>query len=161
FALIVACVLILRSLLRTGHFEVKVYPSQTVLHNSLTVMLAGIYLVLVGGLAKLPVEFLGGNSTFHIKAFLVLVSLVLLTMLLLSDRVRLYTSRFVSRHFQRPIYDYRTVWRTFTEGTARYVQRGDLCDAVAKLVSGIFQALSVTIWIVDDDQKRLLFAAST
>ena len=159
-ALLVACALILRSLLRTGLFEVKVYPSQSVIQNSITVLLAGIYLVLVGALAKL-VKLLGGDSAFHIKAFLVLVSLVLLTMLLLSDRVRLYTGRFVSRHFQRPIYDYRTVWRTFTEGTARQVQRGDLCEAVVKLVSGIFQALSVTIWTVDDDQKRLIFAAST
>jgi putative PEP-CTERM system histidine kinase len=159
-ALLVACLLILRSLFRVGHFEVSVYPSQSVLQNSITVLLAGIYLVIVGVLAKI-VAFLGGDASFTLKAFLVLVCLVMLTVVLLSDRVRLKTKRFVSRHFQRPLYDYRSVWRTFTEGTARRVERTDLCGAVAKLVSEIFQALSVTIWLVDDRKESFCFAAST
>jgi putative PEP-CTERM system histidine kinase len=86
---------------------------------------------------------------------------VLLTVLLLSDRVRLHTKRFVSRHFQRPLYDYRTVWRTFTQATARRVEQNDLCNQVVKLISDVFQALSVSIWLVDERKERLVFAAST
>jgi putative PEP-CTERM system histidine kinase len=157
-ALLLACLLIGRALLRTGHFEVSVYPSHAVLHNSLTVMVAGLYLVIVGVLARV-VAALGGDAGFTVKAFVVLLSLVLLTMLLLSDRLRLRTKRFVSRHFQRPFYDYRTVWRTFTEGTARRVESAELCSAVAKLVSEIFQALSVSVWMVTDG--KLTFASST
>ena len=159
-ALLLACLLILRSLFRTGHFEVSVFPSQSVLHNSLTIFLAGAYLIIVGVLAKL-VAFLGGDASFERKAFLVLVSLVLLTVLLLSDRVRLYTKRFVSRHFQRPLYDYRTVWRTFAESTAECVEQTDLCGRVVKLVSEIFQALSVSIWLIDEKKEKILFGAST
>src|ERR1700722_15721766 len=107
-ALIVACLMILRSLFRTGHFDMDVYPSHSVLRGSLTALLAGIYLVVIGLFAK-GVTFGGGDQAFALKAFFVLVALVLLTVLLLSDRVRLQTSRFVSRHFQRPLYDYRTV----------------------------------------------------
>src|SRR5262249_21738103 len=139
-AFLVASALILRSLLRTGHFEVAVYPSQSVLYNSFTVLLAGLYLVIVGVLAKV-VAFLGGDSSFELKAFLVLISFVILTVLLLSDRVRLYSKRFVSRHFQRPAYDYRTVWRIFTKATTRRVEQTDLCNAVVKLVSDVFEAL--------------------
>ena len=159
-ALLVGCLLILRSLLRAGHFDVSVYPSHSVLHNSLTVLLAGIYLLIVGVFAKV-VTFLGGDAAFTLKAFLVLVSLVLLTILLLSDRVRLHTRRFVSRHFQRPLYDYRTVWRSFTEGTASRVEQTELCRAVVKLVADMFQVLSVTIWLVDEKKEKLTFAAST
>jgi len=159
-ALLVACLLISRTLLRAGHFEVSVYPSQSVLHSSFTLLLAGIYLVIVGALAKL-IGVLDGGATFHVQAFLVLVALVLLAILLLSDRVRLLTKRLVSRHFQRPFYDYRTVWRTFTESTARRVEQGELCDAVVKLVSNVFQTLSVTLWLVDDKAERLAFIAST
>ena len=158
--LLVACLLILRSLSRAGHFDVTVYPSHAILHNSLTVMLAGTYLAIVGVLAKV-VAILGGDASFTLKAFFMLLALVGLTVLLLSDRVRLYTKRLVSRHFQRPLYDYRTVWRTFTEGTARRVEQADLCGAIVKLVSDIFQALSVTIWLVDDRKENLGFAAST
>lgn len=159
-ALLLACLLMLRGLLRAGHFDVSIYPSHSLLHHSLTVLLAGIYLVVVGVFAKI-VTFLGGDAAFPIKAFIVLLSLVLLTLLLLSDRVRLFTRRFVSRHFHRPLYDYRTVWRTFTEGTARRVEQNELCSAVVKLLSGIFQALSVSIWLVDERKERLAFAAST
>ena len=129
-------------------------------HNSLTVLLAGAYLLIVGVFAKV-VAFLGGDATFAFKAFVLLVALVLLTVLLLSDRVRLHTRRFVSRHFQRPLYDYRSVWRKFTEETASCVKQTELCQATVKLVADIFQALSVTIWLVDDKRENFVFAAST
>src|SRR5579859_109675 len=159
-ALLVACLLILRSLLREGHFDVNVYPSQSVLHNSVTFFLAGIYLLIVGVFAKV-VTIIGGQSSFTLKAFLVLVALVLLTVLLLSDRVRLHTKRFVSRHFQRPLYDYRTVWRRFTEGIASRMDQRELCQSTVKLVADLFQVLSVTIWVVDEKKEKLAFAAST
>lgn len=159
-ALFVACLLIVRSLLRAGHFDVSVYPSQSVLYNSLTVLLAGIYLFAVAVFAKV-VTFLGGDATFTVKAFVILIALVLLTVLLLSERVRLLTKRFVSRHLQRPLHDYRLVWRKFTEGTASRVDETELCRATVKLIAEIFQALSVTIWLVNDTREGLAFAAST
>jgi putative PEP-CTERM system histidine kinase len=159
-AMLLGGVLILRSLFRAGHFNTDVYPSQSALHNSLTVLLAGIYLLIVGAFAKV-VTFLGGDAAFTLKAFVLLVTLVLLAILLLSDRVRLHTRRFVSRHFQRPLYDYRSVWRRFTEGTASCVKPTELCQAAVKLVTDIFQVLSVTIWLVDDKRENFVFATST
>jgi len=159
-ALLVACLLILRSLFRTGHFDMDVYPSHSVLQGSLTALLAGIYLLIIGVFAKL-VTFGGGDAAFTLKAFVMLVGLVLLTILLLSDRVRVRTSRFISRNFQRPSYDYRTVWRKFTEGTAACVTQKELCHASVKLTADVFQVLSVTMWLVDEKKEQLIFAAST
>src|SRR5665213_473113 len=159
-ALFVACLLIFRSLFREGHFDLDIYPSHSVLQNSLTALLAGIYLLVIGLFAKV-VTYFGGDVEFTLKAFLVLVALVALTVLLLSDRVRLHISRFVSRHFQRPMFDYRTVWRKFTGSTASCVNQTELCQAAIKSVTDIFQALSVTIWLVDDKKEQLVFAAST
>ncbi len=159
-ALLVAALLVLRSVFRGGRFDLDVYPSQSFLQGSLTVLLAGVYLLVVGVSAKL-VAYLGGDATFALKALLLLVSLVLLTILLQSDRLRLYLRRFVSRHFQRPLYDYRTVWRTFTEGTASRVEQTDLCRSLVRLIADMFQALSVTIWLVDDKKETMALAAST
>jgi putative PEP-CTERM system histidine kinase len=161
-ALCIGCLLLLRSLFRTGHFAMDVYPSHSVLQNSLTVLLAGIYLLIIGGVAKLvTILKLSGDEAFTIKAFAILSALVVLAVLLLSDRARLHTGRFVSRHFQRPIFDYRTVWRKFTESTASCVGQKDLCQAAVKSVTDIFQALSVTIWLVDERKEQLVYAAST
>jgi putative PEP-CTERM system histidine kinase len=130
------------------------------LGNSLTVLVAGIYLVSVGLYARLAVWF-GGAESFQARAFLLLVALVAVFVIALSERVRLYVRRFISRYFQRPLHDYRTVWRTLTEGTTTRVSQSDLCQAAITLISQIFQVLSVTIWLVDDKKENLLFAAST
>src|SRR5262249_53651828 len=54
----VVCLLMTRSLVREGAFNVTVYPSPTVLRNSVTALLAGAYLLLVGVLAQI-VTWLG------------------------------------------------------------------------------------------------------
>jgi putative PEP-CTERM system histidine kinase len=157
--LALGCLLIMRSLAR-GTVEVAVYPPPTVFQNSLILLVAGIYLLIVGVFAKI-VQWLGGDATFPQKAFLILVALVAVTMVGMSDRVRLHTRRFFSRYFQRPLYDYRTVWRSFTEATASRVKQEELCEAAVKQVAEIFQTLSVTIWLVDEKRENLHFAAST
>ncbi len=159
-ALLVAAGLMLRSFFRTWRFDMDVYPSQSVLQGSLTFLLAGSYLLVIGVFAKIAAYF-GGDQTFALKSFLGLVSLVLLTVLLQSDRARLTLHRFISRHFQRPIYDYRTVWRSFTEGTATRVEQTDLCRSLVRLVADMFQILSVSLWLLDDDKETLTLAAST
>lgn len=159
-ALLLGCVLIARALVRPGHFEQNVYPAKNVLQNSITVLFAGVYLLIVGVLAKV-VTYLGSSAGFTEKAFVVLVSLVVLTVLLTSERVRLSGRRFFSRYFQRPLYDYRKVWKTFTDATASRVEQTDLTSAVAKTLSELFQALSVSVWIVDETNQSISFAAST
>ncbi len=158
-ALLLACLLMLRSLFRDVS-EVAVLPSKAVLGNSVTVLVAGIYLVSLGVYTKLAM-WIGGARSFQTKAFLLLAGLVGVTIVALSDRVRMHTRRFISRHFQQPLYDYRTVWRTLTEGTTTRVKQGELCQAAVALVSQIFQVLSVTIWLVDDKKENLFFAASS
>jgi putative PEP-CTERM system histidine kinase len=154
------CLLMTRSLFREGVFNVTVYPSRAVLQNSITVLSVGVYLLLVGLLAKI-VTALGGDAAFPLKAFLVLLALAALTVLLLSDRLRQRTRLFVSRHFSRPLHDYQKVWRSFTERTTSLMTEPELCRAVSRLISEIFQVLSVTIWLIDGNRRKLVVAAST
>lgn len=159
-ALIVAALLIARSFFRAGHFDMEVYPSQAVLQKSLTVLIAGAYLLIVGVLAKVVTHF-GGDTAFATKAFLVLVSLVVLAILLQSDRARLQLRQFVSRNFQRSAYDYRAVWKTFMAGTASRVEQSDLAQELVRLTAETCQALSVSIWLMDERKESLLPSAST
>ena len=159
-ATLIATLLILRSFFRARHFDMGIYPSQSVLQGSLTVLLAGIYLLVVGVFAKVA-AYLGGDAAFGIKAFVVLVSVVVLAVLLQSDRVRLHLNRFVSRNFHRPVYDYRTVWKQFTDATASRVEEADLCRSLVRLTADVFHALSVAIWLLEDDNGTLRLAGST
>jgi putative PEP-CTERM system histidine kinase len=157
--LLFCCALVMRSLLR-GPSEVAVYPSAARLQNSLVPLVAGVYLLIVGVFAKF-VQWIGEGASFEAKAFFILIIIIGGTMLGLSDRVQLHVRRFFSRYLQRPLYDYRTVWRSFTKATASRVKQEELCDAAVKQVAEIFQALSVSIWLVDDKKENLSFVAST
>ena len=159
-ALWLAGAMMVNSVWRTGRMRIEVYPSQSVLRHSVTVLLAGVYLLAVGVLAKI-VAFWGGNEAFSLQALLVLLGLVGFSAFLLSERVREQTRRFVSRHFKRPHYDYRQVWSTFTERSASLMERAAFCRAMAQWVAETFNALSVTIWLVEDLKPRLVFGAST
>lgn len=156
---LLGCVMILRSLFRHQE-EAAVYPPFGLFQGSLVVLLAGVYLMVVGVFAKI-VEWMGGDTSFQAKAFIIMVALIGLTILGLSERVRLYARRFISRYLQRPLYDYRTVWRSFTEATASRVTQEALCEAATRQIADVFQALSVTIWLVDEKREHLDFAAST
>lgn len=159
-ALLITQVLILRSLLRPGHFTADLYPSQAMLRGSVTVILAGSYLLVVGVLAKL-VSYLGTTAYFPLQAFVVLISLVLLALGLQSDHVRMRVRRFVSRHFKRPHVDTRTTWQKFaTHGTAAN-DLPTLCRDVVALIADTFEVLSVTVWLVHERKDALTLAASS
>jgi hypothetical protein len=130
------------------------------LHTSITVLLTGGYLLIVGLLAQI-VARLGGASNFALSAFLLLIGIVVLAILLLSEKVRQRTQAFVSRNFKRPQHDVRRVWTRFTEGMAGPPDASSLCAAVARLLSETFSALSVSIWLADSQSDRLIFVAST
>jgi len=159
-ALIVGSALIMRSLLRARLLDVDLYPSPSILQRSLTLILAGIYLLLVGAGARVIGRF-SGTIALPLKNFLLLLAVVSAAAVLLSDRVRQWALRFVSRHFHRPQYDYRTVWIRFSEQTASLTNVTDFCRAAAQLVSETLQALSVTIWLFDDVRQRLVLGGST
>jgi putative PEP-CTERM system histidine kinase len=103
----------------------------------------------------------GGSSSFQAQAFVILVGVALLAVLLLSDRVRQNTQRFISRHFQRPEHDSREVWRLFTQSVSIVLDQGGVSEAAAKLLSTTFNALSVSVWLFDEKTERLSLASST
>jgi putative PEP-CTERM system histidine kinase len=158
--LFLASGLIAFSLFRSHVFTLDLYPSQAVLQGSLTVMLAGTYLLVVGVLAK-AFTLVAGGSDFPFGAFLLLTGAVGLSVLLLSERLRRRTRAFVSRHFHRPSYDYRKVWSAFTDQTTSLLDEPSFCRAVARLFSETFNTLTVTIWLADSRGPLLAVAAST
>lgn len=159
-ALLIASILFLIALLRTGLFRVQVYPSEQVLQFSVAGILIGGYLVLIGIFSKL---FQGwqGPEAFALKAFLLLASLAVVAILLVSERSRDKLRRWISRHFHRPFYDYRSVWLQLTEKTASIQDPDTLCRNVAQWISEQLRVLSTSVWLVDPDSQTIRLAAST
>ncbi len=159
-ALLLGCLLMGIALFRGAFSNIDVYPSRVVLHASLTVLLAGSYLLAVGLLA-LAVSRLEDARSFQLQALLLLIGVVLLSIVLLSNKFRQRLQAFVGRHFKRPQHDFRGVWTLFTEGISGPQDPATLCASVAKLLSEIFSALSVTLWLADTQSGGLVLVAST
>ena len=159
-ALLIGCGLIALGYVRSGFREIDVYPSRAVLQTSVTVLLVGAYLFVVGVLAQVAART-GWARSFQLQAFVVLLGIVFLAALLLSNRIRQKISLFVSRHFKRPQHDFRQIWTRFTQSLSSVLDQSGLSVAAAKLISETFNVLSVTIWLFDDQQQCLVCAAST
>jgi putative PEP-CTERM system histidine kinase len=159
-ALLVTSGLILISLVRSRLTPAGVYLSQSFIYGSITVLIVGVYLLIVGVLAKLA-TVLGGGQNLPLAAFIVLVSLVVLAIVLFSGEAQQKFKQFVSRHLQRPKYDYRNVWSAFTQRTGSLVDIKPLCSAIASVVSETFGSPSVSIWLLDDTGDAIALGGST
>jgi len=158
--LIIASVLIIWSLFRLRILNVDIYLSPSAIYNSITILIVGIYLIVVGILAKV-VTYLNISLPFIVEAFFVFLALLGVTVILLSSKLREGIKRFVTLHFKRPKYDYRTVWTSFTNRTASLIGIHEICSAVTKMVSDTFGVPCVAIWLLDETKENLILGGST
>jgi putative PEP-CTERM system histidine kinase len=159
-ALILGGALIIWSLFRLQILNVEIYLSSSFIYNSITVIIIGIYLIIVGLLAKL-VTYFKISHPFLVEVLVVFLSLLGITIILMSGRLRELIKRFVSLHFKRPKHDYRKVWTSFTHQTASLIGIREVCAAVTKMLADTFGVPCVTIWLVDESQENLTLGGST
>jgi putative PEP-CTERM system histidine kinase len=159
-ALIVAVLLMAVSLARSRLREAEIYLSASALHSSFVVAAVGVYLVVVGLVAGLVRRY-GGAKALPLITLIVFVALLSLTTLLLSGEAHQRARRLVTRHFKRPHYDYRTVWRRFTERTRSLVEERDLAREVVRFASETLAVPSVTVWLADERGGALRLGGST
>jgi putative PEP-CTERM system histidine kinase len=159
-ALLVGCVLVAGGYIRSGFTESDIYLSRAVLRTSVTLILCGAYLFVVGVFAQIVAHF-GGAPSVPLVAFLVLLGIAALAVLLLSDRVRQTIESFVSRHFKRPEHDFRQIWTRFTRKVSAVLEEPDLCAASSRLISDTFNAMAVSVWLLDKQEIQLSCVFST
>lgn len=158
--LLVGCLLMTIGYLRKGFEKIDVYPSREVLQRSLTVLLLGGYLFIVGVLAQFVTVF-GGADSFPIQAAFVLLATTALAVLLLSDRARQGMQQFVSRHFKRPQHNPRKIWTQLSQSTSSVLDRTNLCTATGRLIAETFNVLSVNLWLFEEETQRFQLGSST
>src|SRR5262249_30273191 len=127
-ARISANLLLAISLLRGNFLDLRVYRSMAAIRNSVVIVLAGIYLLGAGALAR-AVRHISPCELLPLEEFIIFMTLASLTVLLLSNRFRWQLRRFVSRHLHRPIYDCQKVWMELTERTASIMDVHQLSTA--------------------------------
>jgi putative PEP-CTERM system histidine kinase len=147
-------------LVRSSFGKFNIYPSRAVLQGSVTVILAGVYFVIVGVLAQW-VERLGGAAAFPAQALVLLLGVVGVTVMLLSERFRTALRQFVSRHFRRPEHDFRKIWTEFTRRTASVLDAATMSKNAAEVIAESFHVLGVTVFRAGQESPGLDWLCST
>lgn len=159
-ALIAGILLVAWSLRRGSLAGVDLYLSHRALYRSVSLFLIGIYLVAVGLVARL-IGYLGGITAIHLKTFVIFVALLLLMMLVVSDRVRQRIKHVIALHLRRPQYDYREIWAKFSDRITSLNKIPDFCREVTNIMAETIEVLSATIWLADESRRRFVLGAST
>ena len=159
-ALLIGCGLLSTAYARTQWAESDLYPSLAIVRSSLTVLIVGGYLLVIGLMAQLVSRF-GGAEIFQFQAAVVLLGMAGLALLLFSDRARQRVNVFVLRHFRKAQHDSVRIWTLFSRRLSSVTDQAGLCTASAALIAETFDVLSVAIWLVQEDIGRLTLAAST
>ena len=159
-ALLIADILIFRSLFRGKPLDSGIQLSHQFLYTSFTILIVGTYFISLGVVAWILLHF-EWIKNINLIVFLIFITVIVLAAFLLSDRLRTKRKRFISRHFKRPQYDYQKIWGDFTQRTASVTKTNELCSIIVKMVSDTLQILSVSIWLVDEKQEQLSFGGST
>ncbi len=158
--LLMTCGFVAASLVwrRLGSFDV--YPSQAFLYNSLTLLVVGLYLLVVAGLVEL-IDVVVGRQSAPVIAFVVLLAIVGLALMLLSTEIQQRVKEFVNRHLKRPTHDYRRIWDEFTKRTSRIVAIGPLSTAICNVAAETFGCSSATLFLVKEGERKLVVAGSS
>jgi putative PEP-CTERM system histidine kinase len=158
--LLVGCLFMMISLTRAERFEVDIYLSNSFVYNSITVLVVGLYVLIVGVLSSLLI-YVTGDQFLSVLPFVVFLAVIGLSILLFSAEARQRAVAAINRHLRRPAYDYRQIWREFSERTAQITDVSRLCATVADLVAETFGAPAVTIWLTSNSSSQVILGGST
>jgi len=95
----------------------NLYLSRNVVFHSVTLLAAGLYLVLMA-LVGYFIRYLGGNWSGVLQIIFLCASGLVLLSLLFSGQIRARTRVWLSKNFFSYKYDYRTEWLQFTQTLA-------------------------------------------
>lgn len=125
--------------------------SRATAYYSTALTASGLYLIAMAAAAYSLRQF-GGTWSTVIQVIFVFGAGILLVALLASGTVRAHLKVFISKHFFRYKYDYRTEWLRFTDTLARDDPTLSLEARAIRAVADILDSPAGAIWLYQDDR---------
>jgi len=124
---------------------VNTYVSQQALFGSVTFIVVGLYLLLVGAVGEWLRQT---NQPLGVGLSVVVVfgALVGLAIAVFSKTVRADVKHFLNRNFYRSKYDYRAQWFQVTEAFQQAASREAIMDRLLDLLIRTFPTTVISIW---------------
>ena len=149
---VVACMLIGYGFMRRPLPDVGIYVSRRVLSDSLTFLIIGGFLVVIGLVAQ-AIRYSGITGKVSLSTLFVFIAVLGLVLALSSHDVRLSLGRFVERHFSPHKYDYRARWMEVTEAIGTHGTPEQVADRVFQILRGLWGPRRLSVWVTTDTER--------
>lgn len=132
--------------------------SRSAVFHAGTLLFAGGYLLFLA-LGGYYVRVLGGDWGDALQVLFFTISLVFLTTLLLSRRIRAKLMVLISQNFFDYKYDYREEWLKMTRELADLSDDPPLPQRVIRMLAGLVESNAGAIWLIGEQDAYVLKAS--
>ncbi len=136
--------LIAVSVARNPKWSLDIYVSRNVVFQSVTLMGAGIYLLIMAS-AGYYIRFYGGSWGSTLQIAFLSGTAALLLIILFSGSIRAKLRVFLSKHFFNYKYDYREEWLRFTQTLAN--SDDEVPGRILRAMSALVNSTGGSLWI--------------
>ena len=138
---------------------VNTYVSQQALFGSVTFIMCGLYLLVVGAIG----EWLRRTNQplgVGLSVLVVFGALVGLAVVAFSKTVRADVRRFLNRNFYRSKHDYRAQWLQVTEAFEQAVSKEAIMDRLLDFLIKTFPTTEISLWSLRETDRRFCHVRS-
>ena len=156
----VTSAVILMSVTMMGFFIVRyrllsvdIFISRYVVYNSLTVLVVGLYLLMVG-LVTQGIKYFQIPSNYFFSALFFFISLLLLMVLFFATSLRRKAQLFINRHFYKHKYEFRDTWMESIENISPKRTEEEIKKTLIKMIVDKMGAKPCHLWLYDPVSKN-------
>jgi putative PEP-CTERM system histidine kinase len=155
----VCWVLIHFAVVRHRLLEVDIFISRHVVFTSIATVAVGLYLMSIGAGAYL-IRGISGRWDLLVTAVFLSMAVIVLGLLLFSERLQRRIKRFIHFHFYRYKYDYRLEWNEFTRKISTVHDLPNVLLKVIEMISETLWVNQISVWLYNDRAGTLSFTVS-
>jgi putative PEP-CTERM system histidine kinase len=134
---------------RNPQWKMDIFVSRHVVYQSTATMVAGVYLILmaVGGYY---IRNYGGTWGGALQIIFLFGALILLFVLVFSERVRIKLKVFLAEHFYKNKYDYRQEWLSITGILAENKDDKGIYTNIIRAIADTMKCPGGALWLAED-----------
>ena len=157
---LISCSIVFSTVVRNRLLDIDIFISRYVVYNSMTVLLVGAYLLIVGLIAQ-GIKLAGGSFDTFWSTLFTFIAIVGIVASFLSTRLRRKIQLFINRHFYRHKYEFRDKWMETTEKIGAKSDILQIQKSVVEMISETMGAQEVYLWLYEPAYRRYYLASST
>ena len=142
--------LLLLASTRHRNWAAKIRVSRRLAFHSASLLLAGVYLLLIAA-AGYYVRYFGGDWGRVVQVALVFLAVMLLAAVALSGSLRARIRVSIGKHLFHYRYDYRDEWLKFTQALSSHQNPEDLSQCVIRGLADMVESTAGALWLLSQD----------